>query len=290
LGDIMPDLYNEIGQNAQKTRETTNLGTRKLAFYTFMIYDDDLVATKDDSNGLYSRIVQTLQQAGAELYWLGEPHKLSETFTVNWNFLNYYQRGDSEAPSGFVFAIPDDADGPITLLPHNTNNPYGTATATLTNDLDPNWITFDGNFLNNDVYTGMPIVFSGTTFGGIVAGKTYYIKDHALAGSNLVIKLSETADFEVLDIQNPPQIGGEPGPVFELTTGSGSMTARIDWLDAYYQGTAGDYISGCCVDMTYPSVQAAGFMYAIYQNLGPGPIWVDRCMPSYGIFPAWWAN
>ena len=292
----MPDLTknqdgstSDLALNYRKTRETTNLGTRKLAFYTCLFYGADLVASKDDSNGLYSQLVQTLQQAGAEIYWLGQPHNLNETFIRNWDYLNFYQRGDTNATSGFVFAIPDDADGP-TVIPSDTNFPYGTATATLTNDYDPNWITFDGNFSGNDVYTGMPIVFSGTTFGGIVAGKTYYIKEHDIDGSNLVIKLSETVDLEVLDIQNPPQIGGEPGPLFELTNGSGSMTARIDWLDAIYQGTAGDYISGCCADMIYPSAVAARFVDAIYTRFGSGPYLVERCAPSFGIFPAWWAN
>ena len=293
----MPDLTknqdgstSDLALNYRKTRETTNLGTRKIAFYTCLFFaNSGLVATKNDSNGLYSQLVQTLQQAGAEIYWLGQPHNLNETFIRNYDYLNFYQRGDTNAPSAFVFAIPDDADSPITR-PYDSENPYATLEATITNDYDPNWISFNGNFPSNDVYTGMPIVFSGTTFGGIVAGKTYYIKEHELDGPNLQLRLSETADSEVLDIQNPKEIGGEPGPLFELTNGSGSMTARIDWLDAIYQGTAGDYISGCCVDMTYPAAAAAGFINAIYTRFGSGMYWVERCAPSFGIFPAWWAN
>ena len=54
---------------------------------------------------------------------------------------------------------------------------------------------------------GDPIVFiSNTTFGGLVSGQTYYVKD--IIGSN--IRISDT--------QN--------GPVKELTTGSGVMTIR----------------------------------------------------------------
>lgn len=294
----MPDLTKnedgsptDLAQNYRKTRDTTNLGTRKLAFYTFAVYGTtELVDTKDDSNGLYSQIVQTLQQAGVELYWLGQPHSLGESFIGNWDFLNFYDEGNPEFTiQAFMFAMQDDADSPITVI-SDTNFPYGIATATLTNDYDPNWITFDGGFNNDTVYTGMPIVFSGSVFGGIVAGKTYYVKEYDNDGPNLVIRLSETIDTEVLDIQFPAAMGGEPGPVFELTSDSGTMSARIDWLDTQWQGTAGDYSSGCCADMTYPNVVASRLGNFIYDRIGGGTYWVERCMPNYGIFPAWWAN
>lgn len=293
----MPDLTKnddwsptDLALNYRKTRDTTNLGTRKLAFYTFAISgSSELVDTKDNSNGLYSQIVQTLQQAGVELYWLGQPHSLGESFYENWDYLNFYDEGNSHAVQAFMFAMQDDADSPITG-PFDSNFPYGIATATLTNDYDSNWITFDGDFDNDTVYTGMPIKFSGSVFGGIVAGKTYYVKEHAFDGPNLVIRLSETIDAEVLDIQFPAEMGGEPGPVFELTSDSGTMSARIDWLDTQWQGTAGDVSSGCCADMTYPNVIAYRLADFIYNRIGPGPWWIERCMPSFGIFPAWWAN
>lgn len=55
---------------------------------------------------------------------------------------------------------------------------------------------------------GLPIVFSGTTFGGIVAGDTYYIRE-LLSGTQ--ITLSGTAG----------------GSIFDLSTATGTMTATF---------------------------------------------------------------
>jgi hypothetical protein len=295
----MPDLTKkddgsatDLAQNYRKTRESTNFGTRKLAFYTFLAAgESDLVGGKDDNNGIYFQVVQALQEAGAEIYWLGEPHDLGESFYNNWDFLNFYDEGNLGNLQGFMFAIPDDASNPITFRACFNNDPpvYSEATAVITNDYDPNWISFDGSFEHNP-YVGMPIVFSGDVFGGIEAGKTYYIREWDTDGPNLQIKISATVDNEVLDIQFPSKFGGEPGPVFELTNGSGSMTARLYWLDAAWAGTAGDYAPGCCADMTYPAALALNLQGHVFEIIGPGPWWIERCMPSFGIFPAWWAN
>jgi hypothetical protein len=294
----MPDLTKkddgsatDLAQNYRKTRDTTNLGTRKLAFYNFNCGGTELVDSKNDSNGLYFQVVQALQQSGAEIFWLGEPHDLGESFYENYDFLNFYQEGDLGQVQSFMFAIPDDASNPITFTAcFNGDAPvYSEATAVVTNDYDPNWISFDGS-LGYNPYVGMPIVFSGDVFGGIEAGKSYYIKEWDTDGPNLQIKISETVDSEVLDIQFPSKFGGEPGPVFELANGSGTMTARVYWLDAAWGGTAGDYSPGCCTDMTYPAVIPLEFWFRIDDILGSGPYWLERCEPSFGIFPAWWAN
>ncbi len=56
-----------------------------------------------------------------------------------------------------------------------------------------------------------PIIFTGTTFGGIVAGYPYYIK--TIVGGNSSVTLSDTRS------------GGTAGSTFALTSASGTMTA-----------------------------------------------------------------
>jgi hypothetical protein len=59
----------------------------------------------------------------------------------------------------------------------------------------------------------MPVVFSGTAFGGIVAGTTYYVK-----------QILDSTTFTVSDTRT----NGIAGEIFNLSTASGTMTAEFD--------------------------------------------------------------
>jgi hypothetical protein len=85
------------------------------------------------------------------------------------------------------------------------NTVVKTATATVSS----------GNLINvgstTNLVVSSPIVFTGTTFGGIVANTTYYIK--SLDGGGTSITVSEIG-YE-----------GVPGSAFAVSTASGTMTA-----------------------------------------------------------------
>lgn len=84
----------------------------------------------------------------------------------------------------------------------NGNTIAKTASATTTGT---NLIT-----LNNatSLVTNAPIIFSGTTFGGIIAGTIYYIK--SIVGSTITVSDTRT--------------GGTAGTTFPLSSSSGTMT------------------------------------------------------------------
>lgn len=69
--------------------------------------------------------------------------------------------------------------------------------------------------LNNvtSVVADAPIIFTGTTFGGIVAGQVYYVK--TVVGGNLSVTLSAT------------RTAGVAGSTLALSNGSGSCTASV---------------------------------------------------------------
>jgi len=83
----------------------------------------------------------------------------------------------------------------------NTISKTATATTTGTNLVTLNNIT--------SLVVNAPIIFTGTTFGGIVAGTVYYIK--SIASPNITLSDTRTA--------------GTAGSVFPLSTDSGSVTA-----------------------------------------------------------------
>ena len=58
-----------------------------------------------------------------------------------------------------------------------------------------------------------PIIFSGTTFGGIEAGTVYYVKTVVSANSSVTLSSSRTS--------------GTAGSTFVLTNGSGTCTAAV---------------------------------------------------------------
>jgi hypothetical protein len=156
----MPSTYEDIGQNAWKTRESSNFGTRKLAFYTLLCDTAAGLGNNwQDSNSLYFKIVQRLQEGGVELYWLGEPQVLESPFNGS---------------DAFTFAIADDADTPQKYLEDTST--YTVLGANL--DGYDNYIKLD---TTNTVNRGQPVVF-GMTDDGVIAGKTFYV--HSLENNN----------------------------------------------------------------------------------------------------------
>jgi len=69
--------------------------------------------------------------------------------------------------------------------------------------------------LNNttSIVVNKPIIFTGTTFGGVVANQVYYVK--SVVGANLAVTLSAT------------RTGGVAGSTLVLTNGSGTCTGSV---------------------------------------------------------------
>jgi hypothetical protein len=240
-------------------------------------------------NSIYYQVVQAIQNAGAEIYWLGTPHNTSEPFSVDWSGLTFADDADS-----FTFAIADDADSPVATLDEVfTYNAVSTGTV-----VEQNWIEFDGLPFQGGpngqgIFIGQPVVFTGTVFGGVVAGRKYYVADYQLydGDSKFAITVSETVNPEVLDITYPEGVGGDPGLEVALTTATGSMSATFYNYDIEWGGTAGDQASSCCYNLTAPGIVPQRLMFAVSESNafdGPGFWWIERANPSYGIFPAWW--
>lgn len=262
---------------------------RGTSFAPFVVLSDEFWA---QPNSIYYQVVQAIQNAGAEIFWLGTPHNASEPFTVDWSALTFADDYDS-----FTFAIADDASNPVATLDEvRTYTVASTGTV-----VGPNWIEFDGlpepgGFGNSGIFIGQPVVFSGTTFGGIVAGRKYYVADYTTydSGNKFAITVSETVNPEVLDITYPAGVGGDPGLEFVPTAATGEMSATFYNYDIEWGGTAGDTASGCCYNLTAPGIVPQRFIYAVNESGafdGPGGTWwIERANPSYGIFPAWWTS
>lgn len=77
--------------------------------------------------------------------------------------------------------------------------PYtGAATATFPElDPDSNRVTVSGVDALTDLYDGMPIKFTGTSFGGLTAGVTYYILDRI---NSTMMRLSATINGDALTL------------------------------------------------------------------------------------------
>jgi len=266
------------------------LEERGTSFAPFTVVSDENWA---QPNSIYYQVVQAIQNAGAEIYWLGTPHNASEPFTVDWSGLTFADNGDS-----FTFAIADDASNPVATL-DEVQTYTAVSTATI---VGPNWVEFNGlptsgGFGSNGIFIGQPVVFSGTVFGGLVAGRKYYVADYTTydSGNKFAITVSETVNPEVLDITYPAGVGGDPGLEFVPTVDTGSMTATFYNYEIEWGGTAGDTASSCCYNLTAPGIVPQRFIYAVNQsgafgNNEYGLWWIDRANPSYGIFPAWWTS
>ena len=273
----MADLYNsDLGRNAQKARETTQFGTRKLAFYTFTCVPEwlDIVQGWDQPNSNYSRIVTSLQEAGVELFWLGQPHNNEDSFVQNWSGLI---PSDSNS---FTFAIKDDSDSPRI---YQTGTPTYTVLGANQDGFD-NYIKLDTEYYPN---IGQPVIF-GMTDDGVVANKTYYVHDYQQANSALYIQLSETVTQQNNDnTPDYPAGMGHPGPIFMLNPApsNNSYTATFRELEVDWSGTAGDYQPSCCWNPDAKLIFAYYLSNQVQNAIGSGPWSILRCQDTFGIFP-----
>ena len=267
----MANLYSSIGQNALRAKESSRFGTRPLAFYTVTVDEaNNLVSTWEDSNSLYYKIIQSLQEAGVELYYVGQP-------------LNEETGGIGPADTeSFVIAIADDADNPTKYL-EDTND--WTVLGTNQDTYTTNWIKIDSGdpILNR----GQPVVFSGTD-GNIVAGQTYYVHSWEVNGGYTYVQISETVSQINTDgTPDYPEGVGHPGEVFELTTGTNEYTATFEFYDTSWSGTAGDAQWVCCWDPDFKTINAWNLQNRINDDVSmTGSVSVLRCQVSaWGIFP-----
>lgn len=256
----MPQVDSYVTENYRRTYESSNFGTRKLAFYMVNVPQvQGMAANWQEPNSLYFQIVQMLQQRGAEIYWLGEPQ-----------YVNSFGYEDC-----FTFAMADDADIP---LQQSVNN--GTITATAT-DSTTNQITVDTteNIFDYNTY----VTFTAPTIGGLIAGKKYYIEDVNY----------QTDGTGWIQLSNEPN-----GSIVNVTTDSGSMTGATVVFDTVWSGTAGDVQFGCCGGGgggEFQCVSALNFIYgngngyALY-DITNGYGWIERLVPTNVIAPRWVAQ
>ena len=267
----MANLYSSIGQNALRAKESSRFGTRPLAFYTVTMEDaNNLASTWEDSNSLYYKIIQSLQEAGVELYYVGQPLNEDDGF------------GPADTES-FIIAIADDADNPTKYLEY-TNN--WTVLGTNQDSYTDNYIKIDAP--NPTLNRGQPVVFSETD-GNIVAGQTYYLHTWETNGGFTYIRISETVSQINTDgTPDYPEGVGHPGAVVELTTSTNEYTATFSFYDTQWTGTAGDAQWVCCWDPDFKTINAWNLQNRIGDTVSllSGSVSVLRCQVSAaGIFP-----
>ena len=246
----------QVRSNWKATFDSSNFGTRKLAFYMVNLpHSYGMAENWEEPNSLYFQIVQMLQQRGAEIYWLGQPQ-----------YANTFGYDDC-----FTFAMADDADSPV-----QRSIDSGTITATAT-DSETNQITVDDT---NAVYEyNSYVTFSAPTIGGLVAGRKYYIAQ-TNEGAPGTITLS-----------NEPN-----GSIVQLTTDTGSMTGAVIVYDTEWTGTAGDVQFGCCNggDGEFQCITATNFIYGsgrtLWDVIGTSDGWIERLVPTNSIAPRWVAG
>ena len=283
----MPDLIRNndgsistLAQNYRKTEKSSNFGTRKIAFYNFSCNNEyGLAANWAEPNSLYQRVVRALQQANVELFYVGQPRSGDEEFYQNWTGLV------NTSQDYFLFAIKDDADNPS--IGESYSNTF---TVDAVNDYDQDVITITQQDIDGPGL-GQPISFDQSV-GGLVAGKTYYIASIVSDNTTHYITLSNAFDKTPYDISLPDKFGGIPLDTISLTNNDGvGAIATTKWNFAYWEGTAGDTSCSCTYDYVRPLISPQNFWQAlrndpsVYEIVGIS-FWLDRCQPTWGIFPA----
>ena len=248
----MPQVDNYVTENARRTYESSNFGTRKLAFYMVNLpHSYGMADNWQEPNSLYYQIVQMLQKNGAELYWLGQPQY--------YNNLGY--------DDCFTFAMADDADQKTELvIPVSQSTTVATATDT------SNFIILDST---NNIYAyNTTVVFTGTPFGGIIPGKKYYVQ--GIDGNG--IQVSEEPNGSIIE--------------FTADTGSMTAdTAGFDiqWTGTAGDVLFGCCGGG---PGPFQCISAVNFIFGQNSNGGlfditEGYGWIERLVPTSAIAPRW---
>jgi hypothetical protein len=102
-------------------------------------------------------------------------------------------------------------------------------TVTTTDTVDDSVTITDTSWLTQNA----PIIFDGVVFGGIVGGRTYYVRE-ILSPSKFAISQTRY------------------GPVLNLTSSSGSMTVKLAYNSDTYVSDVSSYIDAIKYDIKYP--------------------------------------
>jgi len=259
----------QILSNWTRTFDTSNLGTRKLAFYQVSLDGDvGMAADYQDNDSVYYRMVRAIQEAaGGELYYLGEPQ---------------HQYG-TPGTDYFIIGVADDAQPDYAYL-EDTN------TYTVVETDVNGWILIDQNELY--VGAGIPLQFNTGVFGGIVPGKRYYARDFDWDGSQTWVQLRDTIEAKSADGTGdyPPNSYGIPGaPTQDFTSATGEEDITSYLYDIIWTGRAGDTQWSCCSDVIFKSIFAYRFMNAIQDayipEIGSADWAVIRCQVTDGVYP-----
>jgi hypothetical protein len=259
----------QVTSNWTRTFDTSNLGTRKLAFYQVSLDGDvGMAADYQDNDSVYYRMVRAIQEAaGGELYYLGEPQ---------------HQYG-TPGTDYFIIGVADDAEPDYAYLEDTNTYPV------VETDID-GWIRID----LDELYPGggIPLQFDSGVFGGIVPGKRYYARDFYWDGDQTWVQLSDTIEAKSADGTGdyPANSIGIPGaPTQDFTADSGAITMTAYFYDISWTGRAGDTQWACCSDVIFKSIFAYRFMGAIQDASIPeidSADWsVIRCQITDGVYP-----
>ena len=255
--------------NWSKTFDTSNLGTRKLAFYQVWVDGDVQMAENyQDNDSVYYRMVRAIQEAaGGELYYLGAPQH------------NYGDPGTDY----FIIGVADDAQPDYAYL--ETSN----TSEVVETDVN-GWVRVNANQWIPPI--GTPIKFTNQVFGGIVQNKTYYARDFAWDGDQTWVQLSDSVTARQNDGTGdyPANSVGTPGvPTSDFTADTGSIGLTVYYYDIHWTGVAGDVQWACCSDAIFKTIFAGRFEDAINDAYIPeidNADWdVVRCQITDGVYP-----
>lgn len=115
-----------------------------------------------------------------------------------------------------IGVLPDEVSSVI-LTVQCSNKRQFAANKTISDTLNTGSTISDGVVQCNDVSDlteNMPVLFTGTTFGNIIAGTTYYVKEIDTNNNEFSISAS--------------RVNGIADTAFSLLTASGTMTAEFD--------------------------------------------------------------
>jgi len=259
----------QVTSNWTRTFDTSNLGTRKLAFYQVWVDGDVAMAENyQDNDSVYYRMVRAIQEAaGGELYYLGQPQH------------NY----GSPGTDFFIIGVADDAQPDYAYL-EDTDT-----WEVIETDVN-GWVRLNVNEWY--AYIGVPYKFNGATFGGLVSGKTYYARDFEWDGDTTWVQLSDSVESKSADGTGdyPPNSIGIPGaPTQDTVPGTGSIDITVYFYDIHWTGRAGDVQWACCSDVIFKSIFAVRFEDAIYDahisEIDNADWDVVRCQITDGVYP-----
>ena len=220
FGETIPEQY---GYTIPETQEFAGDGSSSQFTLDNFVGGDNPENAIVEINGIRQTISRYTIDSSAETLTFNSPPANGSTISVTTfndtarQYLNT-QFGITGTPgSAFInFTVTDtnnsvgtfDQDTPTVQAFDQTYDPPTYTDPTVTFDENLNWLTVSSS---TGLNVNDSVVLSGTAFGGLVAGQTYYVVQ-ILSSTEIVI--SETVG----------------GPAVELTNASGTMTASANGL------------------------------------------------------------